>query len=824
MRVDQAIYGAVRNGHGLRCASGDQKFASELELRLDLPETAPPNVDWSPFTSGFATGRRYVIARTFSDPSAGRAGMVIAHALICDVDDIVMVDDLRLLASHFITSPDYAPTEVAPLDIVHEFGEPPITPELPAVAQALVTPGSGPVVRLGTDGFEELVIALWGQLWPSLRRNLYFRLSFGPNDVAETSPPTIVCTPASLVGRWHQHRIAGQAGGPSNDAAHMIDGSAAGEQMRGFAAGIGAKLDSFGELRMLEQAGLLTTSNPDDVSSLASAARLVERLSPDPAEGDTAKRAIIDRLVAALPSAKPSEILKLRNLALPGFATGDRVWEAVETWLEGSEYPVSVDIEMVAIVNDALASDDAHVGWRQAVKRGLESSLGATGSGFQRAFWRWAEADPGTAPALVDLVAGSAKALASTVAAAPTELAAATAKPIIEAAKRLKLFDLHAVAAGASMGVVEAARAQSRIEPGNDVSAMRLAVRRAKPDEILDAVAEINDTRLLAIAGEAVAKTPTLLAKRQMSADANRRIWSSALETNPDAWQGPVDPRNTFDELLAEQIDGKNPPAKLLDQLSTTPLADVTSFSRRGELWQHLPNTVRDRLFAATVDAWFSRTSADKQYLSVEPDLARLILADARLDELLAKLSTGRIADGLRIIEALGGVDETKFRNWISAAVKSTRPVPRNDADLIGRTVAAQRRRDIVGDLVPIYRRGRSDLDPVLRHCVSLIDFWDRWFLGLSPISTAEKWESLVELAAQLYPNGPDQEDLWERSGGRNADLNRHGSGRERWRAALRSIENGRLPRVGQLIHQMLDDYSGNPNLRLLANDPLFRS
>ena len=824
MHVDQAIYGSVRNGHGLRCASGDRKFASELELRLDLPETAPPNVEWSPFTSGFATGGRYVIARTFSDPTAERAGMVISHALICELDDIVSVDDLRPLLRHFIASPCDAPIAVSSLDVSHGSAKPPVPPELPAIAQALVTPGSGPVVRLRTEGFEDLIVALWGQLRPSLRRNLYFRLSFGPNDVAETSPPTIVCTPASLVGRWHQHRIAGQADAPSNGAAHMIDGSAEGGEVRKFAAEIGAQIDGFDGLRMLEQARQMASARPEGASSLASAARLIDRLSPDLAEGDAAKRVIIDRIVAALSVAKASDILRLRNLALPGFATGDRVWQAVETWLERSEFPASADPDMVAIVYDALAGDDAHAGWRHAAKRGLEVSSRAAGGEFPRAFWRWVEADPKTTPALVQLVAGSASALASTVVAAPAALAVTTAKPVIEAAKKLKLFQLHAVAAGASMTVVEAARAQSRAETGDDVDTMRLAVRRANPSEILDAVADVDDARLLVIAGETVAKTPTLLEGRQMSADANRRIWSSALAANADAWQGPADPRQAFDELLVELIDGRNPPVRLLEQLSTTPLADVTSFPRRGELWRHLHSTIRDRLLGATVAAWFSRASGEGTYASVEPDLARSILADPRFDQLLAKLGANQIANGLGVIDAIGGLDAAKFRKWVSAVVTSTRPLPPRDADLLGRTIETQRRSDIVGDLVSMYRDGRRDLDPVLRHCASLIGFWDRWLLNLSPISTTEKWASLAELAAQLYPNGPDQEDLWERSGGRNADLNSHGSGRERWRAAVRSIENGKPPRARKLIHEMRDDYAGNSNLRLLANDPLFRS
>jgi hypothetical protein len=100
----------------------------------------------------------------------------------------------------------------------------------------------------------------------------------------------------------------------------------------------------------------------------------------------------------------------------------------------------------------------------------------------------------------------------------------------------------------------------------------------------------------------------------------------------------------------------------------------------------------------------------------------------------------------------------------------------------------------------------------------------DRWFLGLSPVSASEKWDVLTELAAQLFPNGPDQDALWERSGGRDADLRHQGTGKERWRGAIRDIQNGRQPRVSRLIQQMRADFPENPNLRLMADDPLFRN
>lgn len=823
MRVDQAIYGTIRNGHGLRCASGDPRLAADLAQRLDLPDTEPLGANWSPVTSGFPSREKYVLARTFSDPTVGRSGMVISHALICDLADIVGVNDLRPLLTHLITSAAEAPDAVGTLDVPPARGIPPASPDLADTAQALVTRGTGPVVRVGSDGFEELVVALWGRLWSALRGKLYFRLSFGPKDVVESPGPTIVCTPASLIGRWQDQRIVGRNVAGGLRAAGMIDDSPDGDDLRAFGERIGADLDGFQDLQLLEQAHAMATASPDTVARLVSAARLVDRLSPDPARGVAEKEGIIGRLARALPGATPFEILTLRNLALPGLATSCALWQGLEDWLAISGHPPQHDDESTTILTDALVRTEAVAPWRAAARRGLERSSIAPGGAFARAFWRWVRAASRTAPPLVELAAADRGALDAVVSAAPPELDAATAKPIIEAAARSGLARLHAVAAAGSMKPADAARAQAAAEKGTDPAAMRLALRRAKPDELLDVFADVSDDRVLTIAGEAVAKDPKLLGRRDMSTVANRRIWAAALKFNPSAWDGPAEPRKAFNQLLTEQLNGTHPPAELLDRLSTTPLADVTSFPRRAELWAKLPASACDRLLAATVDAWFARVGGGAKEVAAEAPLNDRILADTRLGPLLDNVTARGIADGLRLVDALGGLDASRFRTWVLTAVRSTRPLPSADADLIGRALTARRRRDIVSDLVALYRGGRSDLAPALRHCLDLIGFWDRMFLGLSSISSAEKWDSLVELATELYPKGPDQQALWSRAGGRDADLHHHGTGKERWHSALRDIQNGRPPRISKLLREMLVDYPQNTNLSMLASDALFR-
>lgn len=825
MRVEQAIYGTIKHGYALRCASGNHKLAGELAQRLDLPDTEPQGADWSPVTSGFPVSNRYVVARTFSDPSVGRSGMVVTHALICDLDEIAAMNDLRPLFALFITSFDAAPAAVEPLEVIPIPGLPPATSDLADTARALVSRGSGPVVRIGSDGFEQLMVALWSGLWPALRRKLYFRLSFSPRDVAERPEPTIVCTPASLIGRWqHQQRIVGRSSGVRPQAAGMIDGSADGAELRDFGHRIGANLDDFQELQLLEQAYALASRTPTTVAQLVSAARLIERLSPNPKRGECEKRTIVERIVEVLPAAQPSEILTLRNFALPGFATSGLVWQALGTWFERNDYLPSHDADMVTIVADALIGEDAIALWREAVRRGLDRSAVAKGGHFAAGFWRWTKSEPQVSPPLIALVASNGKGLEALEAAAPIDLDAITAKPIMAFAAKQKLYRLHAIAAGASMTPAEAARAQRAVEPGADATAMRLAMRRARPGEILDVVASVPDGRVLAIAGDAVAKDPTLLARRDMATAPNRSIWAAALKADARAWRGPEDAQKAFEQLLDEQIDGGRPPAELLHLLSASPLADLTTYPRRSEVWNKLPMEIRDRLLAATTNGWFASAGASQRNTMIEPEMVERIVRDPRLDQLLIRFPAGTLAEGLYIIDGLGGLDNARFRRWISTAVSAVRPITPADADLLGRALASRGRRDIVNDLISIYRTGRSDLAPVLRHCLELIGRVDRWSLGLSPVSAIEKWDALTELAAELFPNGPNQDALWERSGGRDANLRHNGTGKERWRGAISGIQSGRQPRVSKLIQEMQVDFPENSNLRLMANDPLFRN
>lgn len=823
MLVDQAFYGTVQNGHGLKCASGDRKIAQELANRLDLPDTAPPGANWSPYVSGFFHRDYYVLARTFSDPSSTRAGMVVSHALICRREEIIELSDLRPLFQKLVVGLDGIPTAVEAIEIIVDEQALPSAIDLVDAARSLVSRGIGPVVRIGTESFEDLIIALWSRLGPSLRKCLTFRLSFGPNDIVEQPAPALVCIPASLIGRWPQQRIVGRAGSSDTLASSMIEGSAKGAELIEFAADIGAELDSFEVLPLLEQAYFMASTSPATFARVLSAVRLIERLSPNPTNGIGGKASVVSRLVSLLPDVTPSDVLLLRNLATSALPTGRAIWEALANWVTRNPFAEADDNQIITILHEALIADEAIKSWSDAVISGLNAAIRQPGNAFQRGFWRWADADSSLCDPIIAIFQGHIREMESLISAIPRNISQDLASKLLATSLKMKSFKLYAATASTSMNPVDAAKALSQAEPGGNLDSMRLALSNARPEDLLVIADEVNDERVLLIASTTVAKTPSLLATADMTSATNRKIWTLALKENPESWRGPADPRRDFDKILIELMDGENPPSELLERLSETPLADLSSFSKRKELWPLVNGGTRTHLLRATADKWFEQAEHGQIETVIEAELQEKILGDMRLDQVLARLTRGQVGDGLRLIAALPGFDRSRYRSWVVNAIRSTNPIAMHDAEVIGQTASAHGQRDLVDDIISHYRAGRADLEPALRHSMDLIGFLDRWLLGLSPLTDAEKWNSFVQLATDLYPSGPDHLSLWDRAGGRNSDLVHYGAGLWRWQDAVKQMKNGKPPRVGHLIREMRKDYPNNQNLRHLAEDALFK-
>ena len=823
IQVEQALYGDDRGGHALLASSGVDAVSTEIVHRLDLPDTAPPGVEWSPFLRGFPYGDRYVLSRTFHDTGASRGGMVFSHALLAPLDDMMESPNLEPLLGLFATSHRQRP-DVTTAQVVCAETRTRQASDLIEIAEALVSSDRFPIVRLGNIGFDDLIVALWANLLPGIRRNFAFRLSFDPRDLVETPIPTLVCTPVGMAARWSQHTVIRSGGRrePDSLAAAILSCRGKADPLIEFMQEKGVEPTTFSDLRLVEKAYRFDVGEPT-LDRRVSVARLIERLSPDSDIGVSGKDVVIRRLCDVLIGAGAEEILRLRNLKLSAFPSPSRIWNEIERWVAENRFAQGQDTEMLTILKDATTSDAAVQEWRNAILKGLAIAAGAPKRSFARAFWRWLQVHPQVVAAVSHHVPMGSKVEERLATAAPRNLDEEAAESVIAFALSRGWLRLHGATLSASCSTSNAAKRQLSVDTDQSfVEGLQFALGRAKPTELVECALEIEDPRIARLAGDAVARDPSLLRLVDMTTSKAQAMWREALTIEPECWRGPKDPESAFRSILDGLLNGGDTDASLIERLSITPVADIGTYPSRPKVWSHVVGVARQNLLARTAIGWLQKAASVGVPFVPEYHLEAAILEDEGLEQTFDTLIPESVGTVVRIVTALGRYDQEKFLCLLSKTTTRSTSIAVLDAEVIGRLAMERQWEHVAADLVGKYKTGRLDLKPGLRACCELLDFWERFVLGLSPVSEREKWKGFEELAVLLYPSGPDELELWERAGGDGADLSIGRDGRTRWRRTVSNIRNGRGPTPAALLAAMMEDFPNNERIPHLAGDGVF--
>ena len=726
MQIEQALYGECSGGHSLLVSSGDKTVSTGIVQRLDLPDTALPGVEWSPFLRGFPYEDHYVLSRTFHDTSASRGGMVFSHALLAPLDEIGETRDLGPLLDLLATSDRQRP-DATTVQFAHTEERVPQAIDLIDTAEALGAEGQLPIVRLGHAGFDELVVSLWAHLLPEIRRGFAFRLSFGPRDLIETPMPALVCTPRGMVARWSEYPVIRPAmcSETSSLAAAMLSGHGKAAPLVDFMQETGAKPATFPDLRLFEQAyrfdiGELTLERRTAVI------RLIERLSPDSDAGEGGKNRLVRQLCDVMPTARADEILRLRNLQLSAFSSAKLVWKALKRWMTEYSYPQDQDIEILSVFEDAFADTNAVQEWQTAVLDGLAIASSSPNPAFSNAFWRWAQIRPETTVAVFRHVPVEARIEESLVATVPRNLGEAAEALATHALSRGWLR-LHGTVMSASCSALDAVRRQIKVDTDPVFAeGLRLALRHAKPMELVQFALVIEDSRMPCLAGEAVAKDRKLLANVDFTAIKAQAIWSKALAVDAESWQGPADPEAAFHLILDRRLDGNETDTSLIERLSDSPVANLGSYPRRREIWSYIAGAALHNLLSATAKGWLRQAASGENPFVPEHELQTAILEDDELEQSLDTLIPDRIGTAVRIVTALDRYDQRQFLCLLRKSTSRTTSLAISDAEGVGRLLIERRWEDAAAYLVDQYKTGRGDLKPALRACCDMLDFWER--------------------------------------------------------------------------------------------------
>ena len=822
MQIEQALYGEARGGHSLLEGSDNDAVSREIVQRLDLPDTAPPGVEWSPFLRGFPYRDRYLLSRTFLDTRASRGGMVFSHALIAPLDEIASTSDLRPLLE-LLTSDDRSRSPAKTIDLVGIETNLPDSDELLDAAEALASMIELPVVRAGQAGFDELVVALWARLLPGMRRNFAFRLSFGPHDLVEDLAPALVCTPHSLVGRWTEYRVikSSDVHQPTSLASALLSGRGDSATLVEFMGEIGVEPSTFTELRLVEKACRLCGEEPTPESCIG-AVRLVGKLSPSPDVGCVRKELLILRLQEAVSKASVEHILLMRNLQLSAFPSPDRVWQTLKTWVVGNIYPQGQDRNMLSALQGAT-SGCAVPEWQAAFLAGLATAARACNSYFRDAFWRWIQMCPEVVDSALNKVMTESDVETCLAKSAPCNIAKDIAEVLLVLARSRGWLRVHGVVLSTMCSPLDSARLQIAVDTDlSSIEGLRLSLRNSKPEEVLNCALAIGDRRIILLAGELAAKHPDLLAQVDLRVMNAQAVWREALVINFDSWQGPVNPGEAFHTLLNCFLESGETDLPLINQLSVTPVGNLVSYPRRAEVWLQMEGATLHNLISATAKGWLIHASNGHVPFRPEAKLESALLAGDELEQTLNELVPGSLGVAISIISVLDRYTENSFKRLIRKKISSSDSLSIPDAEEVGRLILDRRWKETAECLVEQYRLGRQDLSPALGMFYNMLDFWTRYSLGLLRQSKSEKWNALEDLATDLYPGGPSDEGVWERAGGRDGDLSFHETGRSQWREALRKVRSGKGVRLIAILEVMKEDFPNNQQVFRLSRDPVF--
>ncbi|ULS48254.1 caspase family protein [Pectobacterium carotovorum] len=123
-----------------------------------------------------------------------------------------------------------------------------------------------------------------------------------------------------------------------------------------------------------------------------------------------------------------------------------------------------------------------------------------------------------------------------------------------------------------------------------------------------------------------------------------------------------------------------------------------------------------------------------------------------------------------------------------------------------------------LGKQHPIFKA--SDLEdnfPIALDCGGVQKLADT----IIPNEKVDVWRELCDIFCELYPSGPQDEDIWLRSGGQISRLRLSGSGRANWLGALRALRQGgggmNITKAS-LIGEALNDFPHHQQLKFLKD------
>ncbi len=812
----------------------DAELKSFLTAFTDRPSSIPPGFRPEPYLAGSAFLNYYIFTKTFPDSTASRLGMVYTHALIVDINDIQYVDDLE---SFFLSFVDGVPLE-RPRLTHFEFTNPPIKllgggniyPRYVQSTVARLVAGSTPIAFCGTlESFGFTLKSIWAGLPLPFRKCFRYTVGFSSNDLRDTAPMVIYfqsgleskLTGVDLVTDQDHAEIE-----IHSQVELFLLGAKRDSQFSTFITDLNVDLSDFTTFNSSAKAyGFFTEIGQQaDPNKLRSLIRFIAKLSPRKEDGASIKSKIIQLLSEDISEGKDGNIKALRNIGLEEFVDGsESLALAIGQYLQrsfGGE--LNFDDYVVSELIELLASGSNTDWWNKALSDSLKGIVSTTSKKTIHNIWKLLDI-PG--PKILEWIPIASVYEKSMIEYFPGSFKESSAKELLPALQKRKWFLLNAYVLTVYLKTSDALLQQLHIEEHlsyRDSVGSLFLMGKLSDRELLSLTLSSENEKLVNCFARRIEQAEILLSEMDISKNIWALIWAESLRLTKKLSHGVTNLQEVVRKIYHLTCQGVNVPEIIVELFAKSELADLSGYVDRDVFWQKVPAHYQGDFLEATANGFISRLIKEKEELAKpEKPLEQRLVSDAFIGSFLNKYRDDMDAV-VTVYENLPGLKDRFLADYIRNYRSSISDFLSSRLGSLLYTNQFRQSAERIFEKA----KDNASFKIALNKCkdlvyVGLIDKFLYRHLFSETITDEVAYAALRELALLLYPQGPEQNDLWERAGGKNSKLNNHQTREESWYHALHLLQyggGGRDISVKSLLKEMHSDFQQNKGVSHLLD------
>jgi len=825
IEIHQATFGEGSDrGHALLNSSyPTDTIPNQISGFTDVTDR-PREGDLShPIIRGFLTKGQFLLIKSFPD-SSGRQGRVFSHALIIKEADYLQIEDLSELLQFFLPTLDKeAEMMVIPYNsgLAKKMNEP-TQVELLAI-DGLINhlTYDNTIVWLSEQYYWLWIGRIWRQLPDQVKRNIKIGAAFNPAKV-NTSLLNLLYLPEDTKYNWLKEKFLlvdeRSEDIPSSRLNKFLLGTLKKDDpLPNLLSELQPEIIEIDDLRLFDQYADVYhhIENNPLIRSLLMLSDLISKYNPVTNVSAVGKRKILNAISKAIEKATPEEIGFLQHQTLVGFEEKDvkrTIDLTLKTWLENNLLKEKISIEKSKIAVTALRAEKQNW-WHILISQYIDDSFKSWNSSYSDFLWNWIKTDLNVAEQLISELLDTCE--ADLVATFPS-LDKRSKEVIIEIVLKKKWFQLYGIIAIDLYSPKDAfSKVLSNINSQSIVHTLESMASKITSQKLLSVASELGGEQLIKIAAKKITENPGLKGGLKIKTSNSQLIWLESWKMGSDLWTGIAFPQKTLFQIMDQISEDDHFDTSLLLAISNSDYSSLKDYKKRTLIWNVLSGETKMNFLSSTLADCLRSVDSDNLKLSnLEKPLIDCLDSSQVLQKIMCDSSL-TIKMKLQLFS-----HTTKCSEYEAELLLQSNKLSNSEAEQFGKLVLSKSWKGVVSTMYNS-RQSRNDFEPALKQCYRLLSIWERLNLsitgfGAGTISEDEQWDILFEKAITNYPDGPNQNGLWENAGGKRSELQVNGSGKQIWRHAVNHIREGGHPKKKKLLAKMIEEFPHDQSLKQL--------